>query len=296
MSLKNGFFGGTSISDALHVVIGWVEALHGRAETAASLRDVLHLVNGHRGSILRIQLDTCLEALLARAEVMAPERSMRDEGISFAQYLLGHGLGQAQPGSIWYLSELAREIAADERSGVRLCPTDHRTREIAVLVLEPRKLTSDILELQFPQRLSKGEAEALSTLSAVLSRGWRHRNPSAFPLAEDEALWTELRRETSADAILVPGNPARLSRSEYRVCDLVSRGLGAKAISHSLRISESTVRSHLRSIYAKTRTRGQRELMFKLLASGGGRAITPLPVPTYAGGRSQFDGRAHNAD
>lgn len=72
---------------------------------------------------------------------------------------------------------------------------------------------------------------------------------------------------SAAPSILTSGNPAGLSKAEYRVCSLLVRGFGAKAISGSLGVSESTVRSHLRSIYSKTNTHGQRELMFRLLGA-----------------------------
>lgn len=289
--------GQLALSDALHITIRWVEAMHGRGDLTACIRYLADVLNGHRGSIIRIGLDTSVESVLAWSNGIASASPARKQKITFPQYLLGHGLGQAQPGSIWYLSELAKEIAHDETSGARLCPTDHQTREIAVVVLEPRALTSDILELQFPRRLSTRETEALSSLSAVLSRGWRHRNPLVYPTGQNGGFWTDLESEDPpVGAILVPENPAKLSRSEYRVCELVSRGLSAKAICEKLRISESTVRSHLRSIYAKTGTTGQRELMFNLLAYQGGHATVAPRGAEYAAGRIHVRGSVSDAD
>jgi DNA-binding CsgD family transcriptional regulator len=276
-------FGG--LSEALDLVIAWVEALHGQGDAAGALQLMLRLVNGRRASLVRLRLDTAIEAVLEKVTAN-PEEAPGGPGISFPQYLLGHGLGQAQAGSVWYVSELAREISADERTGVRLGVPDRRTREIAAIVLEPRRLTSDILELHFPARLSARDAEALSMLAGVLSRGWRRRGAGVFPLEPEQGRTSDAAR---AEAILSAGNPAGLSKSEYRVCELVSRGLGAKAISGRLLISESTVRSHLRSIYAKTGTSGQRELICRLLGPAGphdARAAEPrslaAPAPERA--------------
>jgi DNA-binding NarL/FixJ family response regulator len=67
--------------------------------------------------------------------------------------------------------------------------------------------------------------------------------------------------------ILSPSNPARLSRAEFRVCLLLSRGLSVTGVSDELAVSEATVRSHLRSIFSKTETSGLAELVFALLRS-----------------------------
>src|SRR5690606_24674329 len=119
-----------SLSEALDIVVAWVEAMHGRGGTSPSLLRILGLVNARSASLVRLQLDTATETALDRAEragVPAP----RTAGLSFPQYLLGHGLGQAQQGTVWYASDLSREIAADERGGAPLCMPDDRTREIA---------------------------------------------------------------------------------------------------------------------------------------------------------------------
>ena len=60
-------------------------------------------------------------------------------------------------------------------------------------------------------------------------------------------------------------NPLGLTRSEFRVCERVVRGFSVKRIAADLDISPHTVRSHLRSIFAKTGTDSQRELLVRLL-------------------------------
>ena len=273
-----------SLSEALDIVVTWVEAMHGHGDACSALHRVLGLVDARSASVVRLQLDTAKETALERADRAGAVPAPHVPGLSFPQYLLGHGLGQAQQGTVWYASDLAREIAGDERTG-SLCMPDERTREIAAIVLEPRRLSSDILVLHLPQRLSARDAGALSLLAGVLSRAWRHRSAGVFPAAVEHGRNAGAVSERSApDAILDASNPAGLSRSEYRVCQLVSHGMSAKAISGRLLISESTVRSHLRSIYAKTRANGQRELIYKLLAAaeGAGRHAAPRPVEPHA--------------
>ncbi|MGR3342619.1 MAG: helix-turn-helix transcriptional regulator, partial [Paracoccaceae bacterium] len=69
-------------------------------------------------------------------------------------------------------------------------------------------------------------------------------------------------------------NPAGLSRSEYRICCLIQEGMAAKNIANQLNIQESTVRSHLHSIYSKTEISGQMELLHSLSRDQIGRGTS----------------------
>ena len=59
-------------------------------------------------------------------------------------------------------------------------------------------------------------------------------------------------------------NPARLTRSEFRLCMLVQEGGLPDKVADVLQISKSTFRSHLRSIYSKTGVTGHVELVHLL--------------------------------
>ena len=80
-------------------------------------------------------------------------------------------------------------------------------------------------------------------------------NPAVYRIKPDEP-------------ILGTSNPARLSRAEFRVCLLLSRGLSVKGVTVELGLSEATIRSHLRSIYSKTQTSGLAELVYRILSNG----------------------------
>jgi DNA-binding NarL/FixJ family response regulator len=67
-------------------------------------------------------------------------------------------------------------------------------------------------------------------------------------------------------SILGMDNPAGLSRAEFRVCLLLSRGLSVKAVSEDLNLSENTIRSHLRAIYSKTETASLPELIYLIMS------------------------------
>ena len=66
--------------------------------------------------------------------------------------------------------------------------------------------------------------------------------------------------------ILSADNPARLSRSEYRVCLLLRHGQSPDQMLAELGIKESTLRTHLSNLYAKTGARNLAELTFQLVS------------------------------
>lgn len=256
-----------NFSDGLHVIISWVEAGHDTQKLPASLSSLVDLLRAERGVLLRLELDTAQQSTIAEMRAGSAAAPDPGRGISFSQYLLCHGVGKARAGSVWHLSDLAGELLPEaDRPKTRISFGGERTRESSAIVLEPGGRESDILELHFARLLSKKEMGDLSMVGALLSRIWQHRRV----LRGVDALGRDTdAASVSGLPILSAVNPAGLSRAEYRVCSLLSRGMSVKAISGSLRVSESTVRSHLRSIYAKTKTHGQRELICRLLGPGG---------------------------
>ena len=71
--------------------------------------------------------------------------------------------------------------------------------------------------------------------------------------------------EDKSQSILSHENPARLSRAEFRLCLMFSRGYSNEAAQDELAISESTLRTHLRHIYQKTGVGSHSELLYRLL-------------------------------
>jgi DNA-binding NarL/FixJ family response regulator len=71
-------------------------------------------------------------------------------------------------------------------------------------------------------------------------------------------------------AMLSTSNPAHLSRAEFRVCLLLSRGLSVAGVCSELSLADTTVRSHLRNIYAKSDTSSLAELIYCLIKPESG--------------------------
>lgn len=134
-----------------------------------------------------------------------------------------------------------------------------------------------------------------------LHRAARAAGPDVAALVEGVSAWglalqgqTPLRRDLLAlteafgaeagapDPILSFGNPARLSRAEFRLCTLLAAGLSTKQVREELGISQSTLRSHLRQIHAKTGTATLADLLYRLLAPEGPVAAVTAPAPAGA--------------
>lgn len=84
--------------------------------------------------------------------------------------------------------------------------------------------------------------------------------------------------------ILDPENPRRLSRSEFRVCLMLSTGLQVDGISQKLGLTRPTVRTHLRAVLAKTGFSSVAELVLSLAqgqspASNGAASKAPRRKP-----------------
>jgi two-component system nitrate/nitrite response regulator NarL len=68
----------------------------------------------------------------------------------------------------------------------------------------------------------------------------------------------------NSDTETVPTRLATLSKREYQIARLVADGMANSDIAYELDIAERTVKSHLSSIYSKTRTKGRLNLALLL--------------------------------
>lgn len=72
-------------------------------------------------------------------------------------------------------------------------------------------------------------------------------------------------------------NPARLSRAEFRVCMTLDRHGQIDAAARDLGLSESTIRSHLHGIFAKTGCPSLADLLRRLAAPREAKAVPGAP-------------------
>jgi DNA-binding CsgD family transcriptional regulator len=150
---------------------------------------------------------------------------------------------------------------ADVRAGCVVADTYK-----AVIVLDRHADQCDTFEIGLNRPLTAMQHSLLDLLAAELADSWARRQPGIVSarIVEQARRNTARKTRVLSAPILDYSNPYALSRSEFRVCAMIGQGLTAKHIAQVLHLSEATVRSHQRAIYAKTALSGQIEVMFHL--------------------------------
>jgi DNA-binding CsgD family transcriptional regulator len=248
----------------------WCDALYGRAPVEDALSALVKAANAEAGALFRSHHAQATPTRIALVDRLA-RGSSRPLKSSFAAGTFGSDFRRAKPGSLW----LASSVETSDEEGPDPALADWQevrgTREFAALMLANSPSGFDHLELHFRAIPTQTEELALQTLAPTIARTWARRQPGLITglIAAARASGTA-GPDRTAEPLLGLTNPARLSRAEFRVCLLLSRGLSAKGVADELDLSEATVRSHLRSIYAKTGASSQAQLVYRLL---GPRAL-----------------------
>lgn len=256
---------GISIIEAVAI---WCQAMQAAIPLPLALRQVSERLKADLAAITRVDHGGRGREMHRPAKIVAFDRwaNLADEiggfRVSYAAATCGTYVWSAKPGSIWH----ARRSDFDHELGLRAPLQQRRLNDTVVIPLERHVTSGDFLELHFGESLDTAALDRLGVIAGTLAESWRART---YGMLQDNVLATQQKasgstaRDVSA-AILGADNAFGLSRSEYRVCLLLSRGLNNASLLDELSISVSTLRSHLRSIYAKTGTSSQAELVQSL--------------------------------
>lgn len=193
---------------------------------------------------------------------------------AFAQDVLSYLFEVARVGTAWFLSDLLDDPDWSASPGLASWRAHRGVAEIVVIPLAQSAQQTDYMEFHFTGKLEASERAEIEALVPTILRSWSGRKPGLVTGAvADERL--EQARTRTRDMrprwdvpLLGMSNPANLSRAEFRVCLLVSRGLSVRGMCEELGLSDNTVRSHLRAIYAKTGTSSMAELLYRILSAG----------------------------
>lgn len=261
--MSSDFYGRGRMSESFGFVADWMQALNGKGDLADVLERLMRLVKADAALIARVSIVDSTIKYVARCDLQSgkvwptPPRS-------FAKTLFGDWLPTARKGSIWKLSDVA---SCDYARGPIDADEIHRpVVEILACPLEKRNGDTDILELQYRHKPAQHDIDFVTMLIGTLSSCW-HRRVSGIILKT----LTLRRNITCINAaehrdvpILDIENPAQLSRSEFRVCTLLKDGMTVNVIANALSIAPATVRAHLSSVFSKTGTCNQVELLHQL--------------------------------
>lgn len=262
--------GGASLFEG---VATWCESLQGHVPLIAALRALARGLDA-RAAVLsrhsRGRADASARCIVHDDGGAGPAGPVAR---SHARSVLGPFVERPRVGSVWYssLAEVDDDPALGEfqrRAGLV---------ETVVIPLAVDDRSVDFLEVHFAARLGAATQARLNLLADTLGRTWARRRPGLFG---ESVLASRPSHRAGPPALplMSASNPARLSRAEFRICMLLSRGLATEAIRSELEISQSTLKSHLRSIYAKTDTASQSELLFLLLAPAAPAANAADPL------------------
>ena len=188
------------------------------------------------------------------------------------QEVLGYLFAKARSATVWFDSDLEDDPLWHTEEVLVNWKTVREVVEIVVISLSASPQQNDYIEFHFDRELSRSERLELEALVPTIVRSWGGRKPGLVTQTTADDRFTKARK-TSDKArwdtpILSMANPAGLSRAEFRVSVLVSHGLSIKGMCDELDLTENTVRSHLRVIYAKTGASGMADLLYRILSSG----------------------------
>lgn len=239
----------------------WCECLHGCVPFRDALSALAAAIKGEAAAVCRVSTGKGRASGSVFYDTAATEGKGPPLDRSYARSVLGSYLDKAKPGMIWYksMSDEETDPALERFHGAR------RLTELAVLPLFSDSRHADFLELHFAARPGAVQQALLNIISGTLVHTWANRSPGLF--TEASLKERRLRRNAAVTAhLLSMENPAQLSRAEYRVCVLLSKGQPAKRVQSNLGISKSTLRTHLRNIYAKTGACNLTELVYHLVS------------------------------
>lgn len=254
----------TSLAECGAVVGGWYEALSGNKSIEDVLSETCKLLKVEVGLVCRRHADGRRQSYQKAIYFDCGSESPTNIPLqkSYANSVLGQHGPAVKVGSVWRMSEL--DDHGDFEPGLLAIQKRRGFRDFAVVILANDAGHLDLLELHSFDLIADGDSTILASVLPLILRAWRQRPAGTVSLALSKRA-AILDVAKSDLPILSLENPYGLSRSEYRVCHLMKSGLLPKALADELGKSPATVRSHLRSIFAKTGTSNQTELLFRLM-------------------------------
>lgn len=264
-------------------IAAWCGGLHG----AMALADALEaLARGFGAECAALSRHLKTEDRARTVAVFDAQRADPDRPRltrPLAADVLGYLYDPARGATLWFLTDLADDPHWDTTEPLIRWQTARDMGEVVVILLERNGRQTDVIEFHFPTPLERSEKLDFETLLPTLVRSWSGRRTGLVTQAGMDVRMARARASAAAERfqwdepLLGMANPARLSRAEFRVCLLLSRGLSVKGVTDELGLTEATIRTHLRSIYAKTETSSLAELLYRIL-SGAQEDSTPSQV------------------
>lgn len=245
----------------VEAVSAWCEAMRGDIGLDAALAQLAGALGAEAGLILRTRIGDGQQSRIALFDRKAAASAFPLRA-AYADHVFGHYIERARTATVWTQSgcdPVDVELLADFQAARGL-------GEFCVLVLSGGPQWRDHMELHFPGRVGPEGFAILAAVVPMLVRNWASRQVGLASKSIQPGPMQDRAPAPRRAGLLDPTNPARLSRAEFRVCLLLARGLSVRGVCAELGLAEPTVRTHMRSIYAKTETASLAELVYLLMA------------------------------
>lgn len=245
--------------DLIEAIAAWYECLQGRLPLITALK---HLADGLGAKAVCLSRHPKEHDRMVQAVTYNVPGALRpgtEVTRSYARSVLGSYIDRPRLASVWFSGSAGRHLDP----ALQVFQDHAQIAETVVVALSLENKWVDYLELYFARSPSDVAEALLETLADTLCRAWMRRKGGIF----SDAVSGNQRQAHSVlrEPVLSFGNPARLSRAQFRVCLLLSRGLNIASICSELSISSATLRTHLRCIFDKTGVTSLAELVYLLL-------------------------------
>lgn len=245
----------------------WTECLHGQGSLRTALGAIADALSAEGALLLRatatprrsVRILSHIDRQAARGADPLPQPLGPD--------LIGVAPSRIRPGSLWSLMEAgtlpALRLEARQSRWLEI----RGITEVVVIALGPEGDAMDLLELHLTHRLTPAQRSRLADLAEALTFAWGRRPEGRVVrmLSDAPAIAQRLGAPPPPAGPLSVANPWRLTPTEMRICGLIRDGLAVTDIVDKIGVAESTLRSHLRNIYAKAGVSGQVGLLRSLL-------------------------------
>lgn len=266
-------------------IASWCGGLHGSMSLADALAALGAALGADAAAIGRQSRGDEKCRLVAAYDARSDESSVDPIRRCFAPDVLGRFYNKVKISTLWFMADHLDDEEWTASNGLSNWCIQRGIGDVVVISLSANVQNHDYIEFHFRKALKRADQAEVANIVPTLVRSWAGRKTGLVTQSQMDERMIRARARAAEDRlkpdapILGTSNPAKLSRAEFRVCLLLSRGLSVKGVTDELGLSEATVRSHLRSIYSKTHTSGHAELLYRILSSTP--EITERQIKTY---------------
>ncbi len=264
---------GLMVPAIMHFIIRWTECLHGDGSLRETLIDFSDLARAEVVRLHRLSTVTGAQHAIATVDRCASQGA-RPLTQGHGMALAGQTLSRAKPGTLWSMQELDRDAASRLEPRVLAWMECRSLRDAMLIPLSWAGEQIDVLEFYVSAPLERPRRLGMETLAAATAEAWGRRPEGRIAriLRAAPAINGHLSSGRPTAHALSQSNPLGLTAAELRICSMIQRGIDLAEVSKTLHIADSTLRSHLRSIFAKSGVAGQVGLVRMLLEPQAARS------------------------